>query len=67
MSRNLVAQLRPLGPKFTRRTISGGHYLQLDREPAVTAELRDFVAALDSRAWRSVVPRRSEAVHDAGR
>lgn len=43
---NLVEQLRRLGPRFARRTISGGHYLQLDREAAVTAELRAFAAAL---------------------
>ncbi len=43
---NLVEQLRRLGPRFTRRAISGGHYLQLDSEPAVTAELRAFAAAV---------------------
>jgi len=42
---NLVAQLRQaLGTAFSHRLLSGGHYLQLDREPAVTAGLRDFVA-----------------------
>jgi hypothetical protein len=46
---NLVEQLRRLGSQFTRRVISGGHYLQLDREPAVTAELRAFVAAIDAK------------------
>jgi pimeloyl-ACP methyl ester carboxylesterase len=43
---HLVEQLNRLGSKFTHRVISGGHYLQLDREPAVTAELREFAASL---------------------
>jgi 3-oxoadipate enol-lactonase len=43
---NLSEQLRRLGSDFTRRVISGGHYLQLDREDAVTADLREFVATL---------------------
>lgn len=42
---HLVAQLNRLGSNFTHRVISGGHYLQLDRESAVTAELRDFIAS----------------------
>jgi pimeloyl-ACP methyl ester carboxylesterase len=43
---HLVRQLQALGSGFTHRVISGGHYLQLDREPAVTAELRDFIGAV---------------------
>jgi pimeloyl-ACP methyl ester carboxylesterase len=40
---NLVAQLRlALGTSFSHRLLPGGHYLQLDNEPAVTAALRDF-------------------------
>ena len=43
---NLVAQLRrALGTDFSYRLFSGGHYLQLDSEPAVTASLRDFLAS----------------------
>jgi pimeloyl-ACP methyl ester carboxylesterase len=44
---NLVAQLRrALGPAFSYHLFSGGHYLQLDREPIVTAALRDFARGL---------------------
>jgi len=44
---HLVEQLRRLGPRFTRSRIQGGHYLQLDNEPAVTAELTGFVASIE--------------------
>jgi pimeloyl-ACP methyl ester carboxylesterase len=54
---NLVEQLRRL-PDFTRRVIRGGHYLQLDAEQAVLAELRDFTAQIDARAAGAPVPQR---------
>lgn len=44
---HLVEQLRRRGLDFTRRQICGGHYLQLDREPAVTADLSEFIATLN--------------------
>jgi pimeloyl-ACP methyl ester carboxylesterase len=44
---NLVAQLRrALGDAFSYRLFSGGHYLQLDCESVVTAELNEFVKTL---------------------
>jgi pimeloyl-ACP methyl ester carboxylesterase len=55
---NLVEQLRRLGPDFTRRVIRGGHYLQLDAEQPVLAELRDFTAQIDARAAGTAVPER---------
>jgi pimeloyl-ACP methyl ester carboxylesterase len=45
---NLVEQLSALGPLFARRVIPGGHYLQLDREPAVTSELQAYVARVSA-------------------
>ncbi len=45
----LGKQLRRLGPDFTRRVIRGGHYLQLDRDEAVTTALTEFVATVDER------------------
>jgi pimeloyl-ACP methyl ester carboxylesterase len=49
-SAHLVERLRRLDSDFTRREIQGGHYLQLDRAPAVTAELREFVATVEKTA-----------------
>jgi pimeloyl-ACP methyl ester carboxylesterase len=44
---NLVEELqRRLGSAFTRRVISGGHYLQLDREADVTADLVEFAESV---------------------
>ncbi|MGD0474764.1 MAG: hypothetical protein ABSB70_16340 [Candidatus Velthaea sp.] len=47
--RRSTPPFRTSGADFTRCTIRGGHYLQLDREAAVTAELERFVAALEAR------------------
>jgi pimeloyl-ACP methyl ester carboxylesterase len=47
-----------LSPDFTRRVIRGGHYLQLDAEQPVLAELRDFTAQIDARAAGTAVPER---------
>jgi pimeloyl-ACP methyl ester carboxylesterase len=47
---HLVEQLRRLGSDFTRREIVGGHYLQLDRESAVTADLNEFITTLKKGA-----------------
>jgi hypothetical protein len=55
---NLVEQLRQPGPDLTRRIIRGGHYLQLDAEHAVLAELRDFAAQMDARAAGAPVSER---------